>query len=56
MREGVKIFAKEVEFKFEARNLLGTDYTEYQRLNASELIINSYKIGTSVSLSATLKL
>jgi len=41
--------------KFEARNLSGTNYVESQRLNGSELIINSYDIGRSFSFGATLK-
>ena len=40
---------------FAARNLTGTDYVERQRLNGSELIINSYDIGRSFSFGATLK-
>ncbi len=45
-----------LEFKAEARNLLGTDYKESQRLNDSELLINRYDVGPSFALSATVKL
>lgn len=56
LREGVDIGNGDVvEIKFEARNILGTDYSEDQRLNGSQLTINSYAIGTSFSLGATLK-
>jgi outer membrane receptor protein involved in Fe transport len=55
LRQGFDFLGRTVEFKFEARNLTGTDYIERQRLNGSELIVNSYDIGTSVSLGATLK-
>jgi outer membrane receptor protein involved in Fe transport len=56
LREGIEIGNGDIlELKFEARNLTGTDYSETQRLNGSQLIINSYDIGTSFSLGATLK-
>ena len=55
LRQGFDFLGREVEAKFEARNLTGTDYVERQRLNGSELIINSYDIGTSVSLGVTMK-
>ncbi len=55
LRQGVPVGDNMLELKFEARNLLGTDYRETQRLNGSELIINQYRIGTSFSLGATMK-
>ncbi len=55
LREGIEIGNRTLEIKFEARNITGTDYSETQRLNGSELTINSYDIGTSFSLGATLK-
>lgn len=36
---------------FEARNLLGTEYKEYQELNGSRIDLNRYKLGTSYSFS-----
>ncbi|MDQ3471830.1 MAG: TonB-dependent receptor, partial [Pseudomonadota bacterium] len=56
LRQGVPIMGKQIELKAEARNLLGTDYRETQRLNGSRLDINSYDLGTSFSFSATAKL
>jgi TonB-dependent receptor len=54
-RQGVDIFGQPLELKFEARNLLGTDYREQQRLGDSLLNINSYDLGQSFSFGATLK-
>jgi len=56
LRQGVVFAGREIEFKAEGRNLLGTDYKESQTLNDSRLIINSYDVGRAFSLSATLKL
>ncbi len=54
-RQGFKLFDREFEVKFEARNLTGTRYQEYQDFPASRVFINRYKLGRSVSigLSAT---
>ncbi len=56
LREGLPIMGKQIEFKAEARNLLGTDYQEIQTLNDSRLIIQQYDVGRSFSLAATIKL
>ncbi|HUE78638.1 MAG TPA: TonB-dependent receptor [Sphingomicrobium sp.] len=56
VRQGVPIMGKMIELKAEARNLLGTDYRETQRLNGTRLDINRYDVGTSFALSATAKL
>jgi outer membrane receptor protein involved in Fe transport len=56
LREGIDLGNdRMLEIKFEARNITGTDYAERQRLNGTELILNSYDIGTSFSLGATLQ-
>ncbi|HYI42353.1 MAG TPA: TonB-dependent receptor, partial [Sphingomicrobium sp.] len=57
VRQGIRLpfVGTEVELKAEARNLLGTGYSETQRLNDSRLIINRYDIGRSFALSATAK-
>ncbi|KPL68617.1 hypothetical protein SZ64_11200 [Erythrobacter sp. SG61-1L] len=56
-RQGFTIKGKEIEAKFEARNVLGTRHQEYQ-VNAAGLRIdnNTYDVGTTfaISLSATL--
>ena len=49
-RQGVEMFGKEVEFKLEARNILGTDHEEFQVNNTGLRIENnSYDIGQSFS-------
>jgi len=54
-REGFKVFNKVAELKFEARNLLGTDYVEFQQLNTSTILNNAYDIGRAFSISASLQ-
>jgi len=53
LRQEVPIFGVRTEFKFEARNLLGQDYEEFQRIEDNRVDINSYEVGQSFSLSAT---
>ena len=54
LRQEVPIFGNRVEFKFEARNLLGRDYEEFQQAGDNRIEINSYRVGTSFSLGATI--
>ena len=54
-REGVRLFNTEVELKFEARNLTGQDYEEFQRLNDSRIDTNSYDLGRTFTLGATFR-
>jgi TonB-dependent receptor len=49
-RQGIKIGGKEVELKFEARNLTGTKYKEFQQNGDNRIFYNLYKPGTSFSL------
>ena len=52
-REGVPFVGKStLELKFEARNILGTPYSETQTLGASRLNINSYDVGRTFGVSA----
>ena len=37
---------------FEARNLLGTDFEEFQEQNG-RILVNAYELGQSFSLSVT---
>jgi TonB-dependent receptor len=53
-RQEVSILGTPVEFKFEARNLFGRDYEEFQQSGDNRLDINSYTVGTSFSLGATI--
>ena len=54
LRQEVPIFGRHVEFKFEARNLTGQDYEEFQQAGDNRIEINSYRVGTSFSLGATI--
>ena len=49
-REGVRLFGAEAELKFEARNLTGEDYEEFQSLNDSRIDTNSYRLGRTFTL------
>jgi len=50
MREGINLFGKEAELKFEARNLTGENYEEFQTLNGTRIDANTYDVGRSFSL------
>ena len=52
-RKGMRWGDTRVTLGFEARNLLGEDYREYQVLGDSALDINRYALGQSYSLSLT---
>lgn len=54
-RQGVTLFGTEVDLKFEARNLTGQRREEFQQNETNRIEINSYDVGTSVSLSASVK-
>lgn len=52
-REGVPFIGKStLELKFEARNILGTPYSETQTLGDSRLNINTYAVGRTFGVSA----
>lgn len=51
LREEMNIAGQDFELKFEARNILGTDYKESQTLGATEILNNAYDIGTRFSMS-----
>ncbi|SMF78031.1 TonB-dependent receptor domain-containing protein [Allosphingosinicella indica] len=53
-REGLEIAGKEVEVKFEVRNITGEDFIEFQQ-DDIRIINNGYQVGTSVSLGASVK-
>ncbi len=44
-----------VEVKFEARNLTGTRYREFQQFDSGSIEINTFDVGTSFSLGASVK-
>jgi len=54
-REGIEVLGKEIELKFEARNITGQRHEEFQQSGKNRIDVNTYNVGTSVSLSATVK-
>ena len=54
-RQGFELFGSELELKFEARNLTGTDHEEFQTNGEKRIDVNSYQVGRSFSLGASLK-
>lgn len=54
-RQGFQLFAKELELKFEARNLTGRKNIEYQQLGDKRIKVNTYDVGRTLALSASLK-
>lgn len=54
-RQGVQLAGQELELKFEARNITGRKHLEYQQFENGRIDINTYDVGTKLSLSAALK-
>ncbi|MGV7121713.1 TonB-dependent receptor domain-containing protein [Sphingopyxis sp. 550A] len=54
-RQGIPIFGKQFELKFEARNLLGTKYKEMQESGGNRIYYNLYKPGATFSLGGSVK-
>jgi outer membrane receptor protein involved in Fe transport len=54
-RQGISLLDKEIELKFEARNLTGRNYEEVQEAGDNRIFLNRYKLGRTFSLSASLK-
>jgi len=52
-RQGVNLFGLNTEWKFEARNLLGTRHEEYQTNGTNRVDHNTYDVGRTFSLSAS---
>ncbi|HKX22745.1 MAG TPA: TonB-dependent receptor [Rhizorhapis sp.] len=55
IRQGFRLFGSEAEAKLEARNLTGTKFEEFQKLGDNKVIINRYKLGTSLSFGIGMK-
>lgn len=55
-RQGLRLAGRELELKFEARNLTGANYEESQDVRGTRIFINRYDVGRSFSLGASLKL
>lgn len=54
-REGIKLLGQEFEVKFEARNITGQRHVEFQESGKTRLDVNTYNVGRSFSLSASVK-
>lgn len=54
-RQGINLLNKEIELKFEARNLTGRTYKEVQEAGDNRIFFNRYKLGRTFSLSASVK-
>ncbi|HVJ00014.1 MAG TPA: TonB-dependent receptor [Sphingomonas sp.] len=55
IRQGFLAFGAQGEITLEARNLTGTGYREFQRLDDNVVDINRYDIGTSGSIGISLR-
>jgi outer membrane receptor protein involved in Fe transport len=53
LRQGLAFFQQDVEAKFEARNLFGKGYEEFQERDGNIVYYNKYDIGTSFVASLT---
>jgi TonB-dependent receptor len=54
-RQGVELHGREIELKFEARNLTGQKYEEYQIAGPKRIDLNAYAVGRVFTLSAQVK-
>lgn len=50
-RQGLSIGGRDVDVKFEARNILYNKYKEYQELDGRRIYYNLYNLGTTFNLS-----
>ena len=54
-RQGVDFLGREVDLKFEARNITGRKREEFQQSGANRVDINTYDVGRTLSISASVK-
>ena len=47
LRQGLNLFQQDVEAKFEARNVFGNSYEEFQERGGNRVYYNRYDVGTS---------
>jgi hypothetical protein len=52
-RQGARLFGQDMEFKFEARNLLSTKYDEFQQRGPNKVLFNSYDRGVKFAAKVT---
>jgi outer membrane receptor protein involved in Fe transport len=55
LREGMTFLGQEIDLKFEARNITARRREEFQQSATNRVEINTYDVGRSFSLSASLK-
>jgi TonB-dependent receptor len=53
-RQGIELAGKQIELKFQARNLTNRKHEEYQDLPSGRIQTNTYDVGRTFSLSASL--
>lgn len=53
LRQGVEVAGREFELKFEARNITGRKYEEFQEIAGNRVDVNSYRAGRVFTLSAS---
>jgi hypothetical protein len=51
LRQGLTLFQQEVEAEFEARNIFGIGYKEFQERDGNIVYSNNYEIGTTFAAS-----
>lgn len=54
-RQGLDLWGREIELKFEARNLTGVGYEEYQKAGKNRIDVNTYDVGRFFSIGASAK-
>ncbi|MCW4460449.1 TonB-dependent receptor [Sphingomonas sp. BT-65] len=54
-RQAIEVFGGEIELKFEARNLTGTRFEEFQEFETKKVYVNRYNVGRTFSMGATVK-
>lgn len=55
VREGIEVMGGELELKFEARNITGNKHSEFQQSGDNRIQVNSYRVGRSFAMSASMK-
>lgn len=54
-RQGFEFYGRDLELKFQARNLTGRKHEEFQQSGDNRIDVNTYNVGRSFSLSASMK-
>jgi len=54
-RQGFEFYGRDLELKFQARNLTGRKHEEFQQSGDNRIDVNTYNVGRSFSLSASMQ-